>query len=104
VEHANDVPADERAGAASAVQELWDNTITDDVLLTLGSVSWVVAVVGAAVACRSAGASMTVVVLLALSALVAVHAPPVGPIALVCFAAAAALIARSRRPSATPAL
>ena len=79
-------------------------TLTDDVLLTLGSAAWIVAVVGAAVACRRAGAPMTVVVLLALSVLVAVHAPPVGPIALLCFAAAAALLARSRKPSAVPAL
>jgi len=77
VEHANDVPPDERAGAVGAVQELWDNTITDDVLLTLGSAAWIVAVVGAAVACQ---------------------------IALLCFAAAAALLARSRKPSAVPAL
>ena len=50
--------------------------------------------VAAAVALRRAGAGWLVTVLLGLTALFAIHPPPVGPAALVCFAVAAVLIER----------
>jgi hypothetical protein len=57
---------------------------------------------------RRAGASWLIVALLALAALFAIHPPPVGPAALVCFAAAAVLIERwrslrARRATGVPA-
>ena len=47
---------------------------------------------------------MGISILLALSAIVAIHAPPVGPAGLACFALAVALIARERAGSSVPAL
>jgi hypothetical protein len=58
-----------------------------------------VATIAAAVAYRHAGAPILAVVLLGLSLFVASHPPPIGPIALVCFAAAVALLARHERAS-----
>ena len=96
VQHANNVPAGERPAAADAVKALWDNPISDDLLLSVGGVAWVVAAIAAAIAYRGLGAPTSGVVLLGLSAVVVVHAPPVGPIALVVFAAAVILLARDR--------
>ncbi len=96
VQHANDVPAGEREAAADAVTALWDNALSDDVLITIGGIAWVVAVIAAAVGYRRAGAPMPAVLLLGLSAVTIVHPPPVGPIALVAFAAAVVLLARSK--------
>ncbi|HVD58769.1 MAG TPA: hypothetical protein VNC17_18145 [Thermoleophilaceae bacterium] len=105
VDHANDLPASERAGTADAVQALWDDFITGDLLLGLGAASWIVAALAAAVAYARAGAPIAVTVLLALSALVFWHTPPIGPVGLVCFAAAVVLVAGRwppRRTVATP--
>ena len=109
VEHANDVPEDERAGAASVPQELWDNFITADLFAAVGSVAWAVAVFAAAVAYRHVGAPIAASILLALSALTLLHAPPTGPVGLLFFAAAVALLAWSQRAAtgadrAVPAL
>jgi hypothetical protein len=95
VEHANGVPAGERPAAADAIQALWSDFISDDLLLTLGSVAWVVAVISAAVAYRRIGSPLSVSILLGLSAIVILHTPPFGPIGLVFFAVAVVLIARS---------
>ena len=58
--------------------------------------------IAAAVAFRRAGAGWPVTLLVGGAALFAIHPPPIGPVGLVCFAAAAVLIERSRarRPSA----
>ena len=96
VEHANEVPAGERPAAADAVQALWTDFISNDLLLALGSVAWVVAAIAAAVAFRRSGSPLSVSILLGLSAIVIVHTPPFGPIGLVCFAAAVFLLVRSR--------
>lgn len=64
--------------------------------LVLGFLGWVVAMLAAAVAFRRAGAGWPVTILVGLSALFAIHPPPVGPFGLVCFAAAAPLIERAR--------
>lgn len=95
------VQEDEKSGA----QALWDNFITGDLFFGLGVVAWVVASVSAAFAYRRAGASLAVVILLGLSALVAYHAPPIGPLGLLLFAAAVVVLARSQpTPRAVPAL
>jgi hypothetical protein len=64
------------------------------VSLVAGLLGWVVATVAAAVALRRAGAGWLPTILVGLSALFAIHPPPVGPAALVCFALAAVLIER----------
>jgi uncharacterized membrane protein YGL010W len=99
VDYANGLPADEQATVAAAIDELNENAVLGDpvsVSLVLGLLGWVVALVAAAVALRRAGAGWAPTVLVGLSALFAIHPPPVGPAALVCFAAAAVLIERWR--------
>ena len=99
VEYANGLPAVEQAAVADAIQDYNGSAILGDPLsvsLVLGLVGWVVAMIAAAVALRRAGAVWPVTVLVGVAALFAVHPPPVGPAALVCFAAAAALIERAR--------
>ena len=102
VQHANDVGADQRPAAANAAQGLWDNFIASDLLIGLGTVAWIVAAIAAAVAYHRLGAPLAVTVLLGLSAIVCVHAPPFGPFGLLCFAVAAALVVQ-RAPRAQAA-
>jgi hypothetical protein len=99
VDYANGLPADEQAAVADAIQHYTENAILGDpisVSLVLGFLGWVVAMLAAAVALRHARAGWPATVLLVAAALFAVHPPPVGPAALVCFAAAALLIERWR--------
>jgi cobalamin synthase len=58
----------------------------------------------AAAVARRGGAGWLVTLLLAFAALFAIHPPPVGPAALVCFAVAAVLIERwnTRKPAPEP--
>ena len=99
VQHGNDAPVSQRPAVADAIQSLGDNVIIGDpgVVGTVGAVAWVVAAIAAAVAYRRAGAPTLAWVLLGLSLAVVSHPPPVGPIALVCFAGAVALLAHSER-------
>ena len=99
VDYANGRPAAEQAVLAEAIQDLNRNAITADpasIALILGVLGWVVAMVAAAVAFRRAGAGWLPTALLGLASAFVIHPPPVGPIALVCFAMAAALIERER--------
>ncbi|HET9545803.1 MAG TPA: hypothetical protein VFO88_09505, partial [Gaiellaceae bacterium] len=99
VDHANGLAGAEQAAVGDAIQELNRNAVLGDpisVALALGSLGWIVAMVAAAVALRRAGAGWTITVLVGLAAAFAVHPPPIGPIALVCFVAAAVLLERSR--------
>jgi hypothetical protein len=104
-QHANDSPASDRPAIADAIQNLGDNPIVGEagVLLSVGALAWAVAVIAAAVAFRGVGAPLMASVLLGLSAIVVSHPPPIGPVGLVCFAAAVALLARSERVAALPA-
>ena len=101
VDYANGLPAEEQAVMADAIQDLNRNWILTDpsVSVVLGVLGWVVAMVAAAVAFRRTGSGWLVTLLLGFSALFAVHPPPIGPAALLCFAAAAVLIERSRAMS-----
>ena len=98
-QHTNSLPAAERAGGADAIQSLDESPIVGDfgLLGSLGSLGWVTAVLAAGVALRTTGASRLGVGLLGVSALAVQHPPPVGPIALACFAAAVLLIYRGAR-------
>jgi hypothetical protein len=101
VQHANDAPVRQRPAVAEAIQSLGDNVIVGDpgVVVMVGSLAWIVAVVAAAIAYRRVGAPLLATILLALSFMVVSHPPPIGPIGLVCFAAAVALLARAQRVS-----
>jgi hypothetical protein len=94
-------PVRQRPAVADAIQSLGDNVIVGDpgVVAMVGSVAWIVAVVAAAIAYRQIGASVLATILLALSFMVVSHPPPVGPIGLVCFASAVALLARAQHHS-----
>ena len=101
VQHANDSPASDRPAIADTIQSLGDNAIVGEagVLVSVGAIAWAVAVIAAAVAFHGVGAPLMSSVLLALSAIVVSHPPPIGPVGLVFFAAAVALLARSERVS-----
>jgi hypothetical protein len=99
VDYANGLPPAEQAAVAGAIQDYNESWILGDpvsISLVLGFFGWVVAMVAAAVAFRRAGAGWSTTLLLGFSALFAIHPPPVGPIGLACFAAAAVLIERAR--------
>lgn len=86
------------AAAAGAVQTLWDDFVTGDLLFLIGSIAWVVAVIAAAAAYRQIGAPLIVSILLALSAIAVFHAPPIGPIGLLLLAGAVMLLAAASGP------
>jgi hypothetical protein len=103
VDYANGLPAAEQAAVADAIQHYNESAILGDpasVSLILGVFGWIVAMLAAAVAFRRAGAGWPVTLLVGFAALFAIHPPPVGPVALVCFAAAAVLIERWRARAA----
>ena len=100
-QHGNDAPVSQRSAVADAIQSLGDNVIVGDpgIVASVGSLAWIVAVLAAAVAYRGLGAPVLATVLLGLSLVVVSHPPPIGPIGLVCFACAVALLARGQRVS-----
>jgi hypothetical protein len=99
VQHANDVPVGDRAAVADAIQSLQGNTIVGESSIVgfAGALAWIVAVIAAAVAYRGVRAPAAVSVLLGLSLVVISHPPPIGPIGLICFAAAVGILAASGR-------
>ena len=100
VQHVDGLPPDQQAAGAGVVQALWDQFVTDDLLFLVGGVAWVVATLAAAAARRQAGAPLTACILLALSAIAAFHAPPIGPVGLLLLAGAVVLLARGQRAAA----
>ena len=103
VDYANGLPAAEQAVVADAIQDYNRNWIITDPSLSLlaGGLGWIVAMIAAAVAFRQVGASWGLTLLIGFAAVFAVHPPPVGPIGLVCFAAAFVLVERARSRNAT---
>jgi hypothetical protein len=101
VQHGNDAPVRQRPAVADAIQSLGDNVIVGDpgIVALAGSLAWIVAVVAAAIAYREVGAPLLATILLALSFMVVSHPPPIGPIGLVCFASAVAVLARAQHVS-----
>lgn len=97
VRYANGRPEAERGPIAGAIQALWDDVLVAEVIATLGAVAWAVAALAAAVAMRRAGAPLAVSILLALATMVLLHAPPIGPVGLLCLAAAVVVLAVSQR-------
>jgi hypothetical protein len=108
VQHANDAPPGDRAAVSNAIQSLQENVAIGDpgIVVVVGIVAWVTAVLAAVVAYRGLGAPVWALVLLGLSVVVVSHPPPIGPVGLVCFAAAAGALTLGswRSPAAeTPA-
>ena len=106
VQHANDAPARQRPAISDTIQAVGDDVFIGDpgIVGSIGALAWVVAAIAAAVAYRQVGAPTLAWVLLGLSLLVISHPPPIGPVALVFFAAAVILLARAERvPAATQA-
>ena len=106
VQHANGAPARQRPAISDTIQSVGDDVFIGDpgIVGSVGALSWVVAAIAAAVAYRQVGAPTLAWVLLGLSLLVISHPPPIGPVALVFFAAAVILLARAERvPAATQA-
>jgi hypothetical protein len=103
VDYANGLPASEQAVVADAIQDYNRNPILTDPSLSLlaGGFGWIVAMIAAAVAFRQVGASWGLTLLIGFAAVFAVHPPPIGPIGLVCFAAALVLVERARARNAT---
>jgi hypothetical protein len=105
VEYANGLPPSEQAAVAGAIDHYNHNDVLGDpvsVSLVLGFFGWVIALLAAAVALRREGAGWPTTVLVGLSALFAIHPPPVGPAALLCFASAAVLVERRRARAERP--
>jgi hypothetical protein len=98
VQYTNGLPAAERSIGSDAIESLNDNAIVGDfgLLGSVGALAWITAVIAAAVAVRRAGAPLSAAVLLGLSAIVANHPPPTGPIGLAFLAGAVVLIARAQ--------
>jgi hypothetical protein len=103
----NGLPAAQRdAIAPGLIEDFARNPILGEpgVFWAVGSTAWIVVVVATVVAFRRAGAPLRLQILLGLSALIAGHTPPLGPIGLLCFAAAGWMVLRGRHaPAAEPA-
>jgi len=100
----NGMTGAERDGVAEAVNAIPTHPIVGDggLLSAIGSLAWIVAITGAIIALRAAGVRPGALVLLGIGTFMALHVPPIGPIALVCLSSAAFLIER-RRASVAPA-
>jgi hypothetical protein len=100
VNELNALPQQDRPAGARLIQDFAESPLVRDfgIFATLGSLSILIAMIAAGIALRRhAGAPLAVPILLGLFAvLIGGHPPPFGPIALVCFAAAVALLWRSQ--------
>jgi len=99
--YGSQLPAAQQAvlpGVTDALSAIW-HPVTFTIFL-IGTLSWAVAVVAAAVALRRAGAPWTATVPLALAGLIGAydHAAPYGPVAMALFLIAAAVLSRPRTP------
>ena len=100
----NGLPAAERdAVAPGLIEELATNPIMGEpgIFWAVGSSAWIVVIVATVLAFRRAGAPARLQLLLGASALIAGHTPPLGPIGLLCFAAASWMVLRKRHAPAT---
>jgi hypothetical protein len=102
----NGLPETERATGAEVIQDYGENILLRGfgVLVSIGSVAFIIAVIAAGIALRrNAGAPLAVAVLLGLSGfLITAHPPPFGPIGLALFIAAVLLFALSQSRTRAP--
>jgi hypothetical protein len=94
VEHADDVPAGQLGPAAEAARALYDAN-AGELLIGVGAVAWVLA--SSPPPWPTTEWPLAVSTLLGLSAIAALHAPPTGPLGLLFFAGAVALLGFSQR-------
>ena len=87
----NGMTGAERDGVAEAVNAIPTHSIVGDggLLSTVGSLAWIIAITGAILALRAAGVRRSALVLLGIGTFMALHVPPIGPIALLCLSGAA---------------
>ena len=100
-DYANGLPAAEQTAVAGAIQAFNEHWVTQ-VALVIGFAGWIVAMVATAIAARGAGTGWPAVVLVGIAAAFVIHPPPIGPVALVCFAAGALLVERARTRAIAP--
>jgi hypothetical protein len=103
----NGLPEAERATGAAVIQEYGEHVLIRGfgVLVSIGSVAFVIATIAAGIALRRyAGAPLAVPILLGLSGvLIPAHPPPFGPTGLALFIVAVLLFARSQSSARAPA-
>jgi hypothetical protein len=103
----NGLPEAERATGAAVIQEYGEHVLLRGfgVLVSIGSVAFVIATIAAGIALRRhAGAPLAVPILLGLSGfLIPAHPPPFGPLGLALFIVAVLLFARSQSSTREPA-
>jgi hypothetical protein len=103
----NGLPEAERATGAAVIQDYGENVLIRGfgVLVSIGSVAFIIAMIAAGVALRRhAGAPLAVPILLGLSGfLITAHPPPFGPTGLALFIVAVLLFARSQSSTRAPA-
>lgn len=103
----NELPEEQRATGAAVIQDYGEHVLIRGfgVLVSLGSVAFVVAMIAAGIALRRhAGAPLAVPILLGLAGiLITAHPPPFGPTGLALFIAAVLLFARGQSSSRAPA-
>jgi hypothetical protein len=94
----NELPTADRPVGAELVEGFDDNALIGDpgVFTVIGGLGWVVAVLAAAIAIRGIGAPISASICLGLSAIVAAHPPPVGPLGLAFFIAAVIILVRAQ--------
>ena len=80
----------ERDGVAEAVNAIPTHAIVGDagLLASIGSIAWIIAITGAILALRAAGVRRSALVLLGIGTFMAMHVPPIGPLALLCLSGA----------------
>lgn len=103
----NGLPEAERATGAAVIQDYGEHILLRGfgVLVSIGSVAFVIATIAAGIALRRhAGAPLAVPILLGLSGfLIPAHPPPFGPTGLALFIVAVLLFARSQSSIWAPA-
>jgi hypothetical protein len=101
-QHGNGMTGAERDGVAEAVNAIASHAIVGEggLVSSIGSLAWIVAITGAILALRAAGVRRSALVLLGIGTFMAMHIPPIGPVALVCLSGAALLIERHREAPA----
>ena len=103
----NGLPETERATGAEVIQDYGENILLRGfgVLVSIGSVAFIIAMIAAGIALRRhAAAPLAVAVLLGVSGfLITAHPPPFGPTGLALFIAAVLLFARSQSRTRAPA-
>ncbi|HEV2774656.1 MAG TPA: hypothetical protein VGV90_03615, partial [Solirubrobacteraceae bacterium] len=97
-QESNEATGAARTALADTVDRIATHPIAGEVGVfnSVGSLAWVVGVSAAIVALRGAGVGRGALVLLGIGAMMVMHVPPFGPVALVCISLAGASVARDR--------